>query len=209
MMKLYTFGTPNGRKISIALEEMGLDYEAVTIDITQGDQNTPEFLAINPNNKIPALVDDDGTIVNESGAILLYLAHKTGKFAPEIGSPGYWEMLEWLMWQMGGFGPMLGQSHHFLHFNPGVSAYAEERFATEARRLYSVLDQRLSTRDFITDELSVADFSIWPWVSRFEYQKIDLKDYPNVREWYQRLAQRPAFIKGYAVPKDVGPIPLG
>ena len=209
MIKLYTFGTPNGRKVSIALEEMELDYEAITIDITKGDQNTPEFLAINPNNKIPALVDDDGTVVNESGAILLYLAHKTGRFTPAYGTPTYWEMLEWVMWQMAGFGPMLGQSHHFLHFNPGKSPYAEERFATEVKRLYGVLDKRLSTREFIMDELTVADFAIWPWASRYEFQKIELSDFPNVQEWYRRLAQRPGFIKGYAVPKDIGPIPSG
>jgi GST-like protein len=208
MMKLYTWSTPNGRKISIALEEMGLEYEAVPVDIGADDQFAPEFLALNPNHKIPVIVDSDGTVVNESGAILLYLTEKTGMFAPARSSSEYWEMMRWLMWQMGGQGPMLGQAHHFLKFNPGKAPYAETRFGAEARRLYKILDQHLTGRDFVLSDLSICEFAIWPWVSRFEFQRIDLSDFPAVKSWYQRLAMRPGFQRGYAVPKDVGPIPL-
>ena len=206
-MKLYSWTTPNGRKVSIALEEMGIPFETIPIDITKDDQHKPEFLAINPNHKIPALVDGD-VIVNESGAILLYLAKKTGKFAPEYGTSEYWTMMEWLMWQMSGFGPMLGQAHHFLHYNPGKSDYAEARYQKEALRLYGVLNAHLSKSSFILNELSIADFAIWPWASRFEFQRVDLNDFPAVRDWYVKLAERPAFQRGYALPLDVGPIPF-
>lgn len=206
-MQLYTWSTPNGRKVSIALEEMGLNYETFAIDIGKGDQHRPDFLSLNINHKIPTLVDGD-QVINESGAILLYLAAKTGQFAPDYGTAEYWAMVEWVMWQMGGLGPMLGQAHHFLHFNPGKSDYAEARFKSEAERLYGVLNKRLEGRAHVAGDLSVADFAIWPWVSRFEYQKIDLNAYPNVAEWYARLAVRPAFQRGYAVPVDAGPIPM-
>ena len=208
MIDLYTWSTPNGRKVSIALEEMGLAYEVHTVNIGKDEQFSPDFLAISPNNKIPAIVDrETGTTMMESGAILLYLAHKTGRFLPK-DADRYWQAMEWLMWQMGGFGPMLGQAHHFLHFNPGRSDYAEERFGREARRLYGVLDERLEGREHLTGELSVADFAVWPWASRFEYQRIDLNEYPNVRRWYVALARRPAFERGYAQPHDAGPIPM-
>lgn len=205
-MKLYSWGTPNGRKVSIALEEMGLTYETVAIDIGAGDQDTPEFRQMNPNGKIPVLKDGD-RVIFESGAILLYLAQKTGQFCPPHGTPGYWDVLQWLMWQMGGFGPMLGQAHHFLHFNPGKSDYAEARFAAETRRLYAVLDQQLETRPHICGDLTIADFAVWPWVSRFGFQKIDLNGFPHVRKWYLRLAERPGFIAGYAVPDSSQTIP--
>ena len=207
MIELYTWATPNGRKVSIALEEMGLDYRAIPVDIGEGEQSAPDFLAMNPNGKIPVIRDRDRSVF-ESGAILLYLAEKTGRFMPPQGSDAYWQAMEWLMWQMGGFGPMLGQAHHFLHFNPGRSDYAEERFGKEARRLYGVLDERLEGREHLTGELSVADFAVWPWASRFEYQRIDLNEYPNVRRWYVALARRPAFERGYAQPHDAGPIPM-
>lgn len=207
MIKLYTWGTPNGRKISIALEEMGLAYEVMPIDIGAGDQFTPDFLALNPNHKIPVLVDSDGTVVNESGAILMYLAEKTGQFAPKREDPEYWEMMRWLMWQMGGQGPMLGQAHHFLQFNPGKAPYAEERFGKEAQRLYGILNQHLDGRSYVLSDLSICEFAIWPWVSRFEYQRIDLNDFPAVKRWYLALADRLGFQKGYAVPTDLGPIP--
>jgi len=206
-VKLYTWTTPNGRKVSIALEEMGISFDTVAIDISKDDQHQPEFLAINPNNKIPALVDGDVT-VNESGAILLYLAEKTGKFAPKYGTSDYWTMMEWLMWQMGGFGPMLGQAHHFIQFNPGKSEYAEARYHKEALRLYRVLNARLSKSNYVLDELSIVDFAIWPWASRFDFQKVDLNDFPAVRDWYVKLAERPAFQRGYASPSDSGPIPM-
>lgn len=207
MIKFYSWTTPNGRKVSIALEEMGLAYESFAIDIGKGDQFDPAFLEISPNNKIPAIVDGPKAIF-ESGAILLYLAEKTGKFLPAKGTDEYWDVQQWLMWQMGGFGPMLGQAHHFLKYNPGESPYAEKRYHEEAKRLYGVLDKRLSENEFITSNLTIADFAIWPWASRFEYQKIELSDFPNVKRWYIQLAERPGFQRGYAEPLDVGPVPL-
>ena len=208
MLKFYSWTTPNGRKISIALEEMGIAYQAIPIDIKKGDQFTPEFLAIRPNNKIPVIVDEDGTTIFESGAILLYLAEKSGKFMPQSGSADYWQVMQWLMWQKAGFGPMLGQAHHFLHFNKGKSDYAEARFSKEANRLYRVLNTHLEGRSYIGEALSIADFAIWPWVSRFEFQQIDLKNFPAVHDWYLSLAERPGFIRGYAQPMDSGPIPV-
>lgn len=207
MIKLYTWGTPNGRKISIALEEMELEYECVPVNIGKDEQFEDEFLKISPNNKIPAIVDENVTIF-ESGAILLYLAAKSGKFMPNYGCAQYWQMMQWLMWQMAGFGPMIGQAHHFLKFNPGVAPYAEERFFKEAQRLYGVLDQHLENRETIIDDISIAEFAIFPWVSRFEFHKIDLYKYPNVLCWYQKLSQRKGFIAGYKQPSDTGPIPM-
>lgn len=207
MITLYSWSTPNGRKISIALEEMGLSYKSVSVDIGKDQQFAPEFLKIAPNNKIPAITDGNFALF-ESGAILQYLAAKTGKFSPDYGTPEYWEMTQWLMWQMGGFGPMIGQAHHFLQFKPGTSEYAEKRFHTETKRLYGVLDKQLAQSEFLVSELSIADFAIWPWASRFDYHKINLNDYPNVCRWYKQLAARPGFIKGYKVPKDTGAIPM-
>ena len=206
MIRLYTWSTPNGVKISIALEELGLDYEVVPIDIGKDEQFAPEFLAISPNNKIPAILDGDVTLF-ESGAILLYLAHKTGTLAPPAGSPGYFDMMQWLMWQMSHFGPMLGQVHHFLKFNPGKSEYAEKRFQQEALRLYRVLNTRLEGRDYIAGEFSIVDIATWPWASRFEFQQIDLHDFPEVMRWYLDLADRPAFQRGYRVPDENWRIP--
>lgn len=209
MIKLYTWGTPNGRKVSIMLEEVSLPYQVLPIDIGKGAQFEPSFLAINPNNKIPAIVDEDtGLALFESGAILLYLAEKSGMLIPN-DTDNKWQVLQWLMWQMGGQGPMLGQAHHFLHFNPGKSEYAEERYRQEAKRLYSVLNKQLEQRRFIAvDQLSVADIAVWPWVSRYEFQKIDLHEYPQVLEWYLRLADRPAFQAGYKVPDSTQEIPI-
>lgn len=211
MIDLYTWTTPNGRKVSILLEELGIPYEAHAIDIGAGDQHKPEFLKISPNNRIPAIVDrDNGMTLMESGAIMLYLGQKHGRFICE--GDEYWRMMEWLMWQMGGLGPMLGQVHHFVKYNKGKSAYAEERYSTEGHRLYRVLNTRLEGRDFIAGagrgEYSVADMACWPWISRFEWQEIDLNDYPNVRDWYVRIAERPAVQKGYQVPKYVTDIPM-
>ena len=208
MIDLYTWTTPNGRKASILLEELGVPYEAHPIDIMKNDQFAPEFLKIAPNNKIPAMVDrETGLTLMESGAILIYLADKHGRFLPKEGEPRY-RVLEWLMWQMGGIGPFLGQAHHFLHFNKGKAPYAEERYRNEARRLYGVLDRRLAGRDFLADDYSIADVATWPWISRFEWQEIDLSDFPNVKRWYVEIAARPAVQKGYQVPKAVGEIPL-
>ncbi len=209
MIDLYTWTTPNGRKVSILLEELGVDYTAHAINIGQGEQKTPEFLAVSPNGKIPAIVDqDNGMKLMESGAIMLYLAKKYGKFLPEE-STARMRTIEWLMWQMGGLGPMLGQAHHFVHFNPGKAEYAEERYRAEAARLYGVLNERLEGRDFIVDEYTIADMACWPWISRYEWQEIDLADFPNVRSWYKRLLSRDAVQKGYHVPKKVGEIPEG
>jgi GST-like protein len=204
MIDLYTWSTPNGRKISIALEELGVPYTVHAIDIGKNQQFDPGFLAINPNNKIPAIVDrDTGRAMMESGAILLYLADKFGA----LMGPDRWVTLQWLMLQMGGVGPMLGQVHHFLRFNPGKAPYAEERFRAEAVRLYRVLDARLSDRAYLADAYSIADIATWPWVSRYEWQQIDLADYPNVARWYLMIADRPAVRRGYDVPAKVGDIP--
>ena len=207
MIDLYSWTTPNGRKISIALEEMGLEYKSHAIDITKDEQFAPNFLKISPNNRIPAIVDEDNSIF-ESGAILMYLAEKTNLFAPEYGSHEYWQMMQWLMWQMVGFGPMIGQAHHFLKYNKGKSEYSEQRYHAETLRLYGVLDSQLATSPYIISTLSIADFATWPWASRFEYHQVDLNDFPNVKRWYLELAARPAFARGYAQPKDAGPIPL-
>lgn len=208
MIDLYTWTTPNGRKASIALEELGTHYSAHAIDISKDEQFQPDYLRISPNNKIPAMVDGDtGVTLMESGAILVYLADKTGRLLPGKGEARY-RVLEWLMWQMGGIGPMLGQAHHFLHFNRGKAPYAEERFRTEARRLYGVLDKRLTGRDFVAGEFSIADIAIWPWITGFEWQDVDLNDFPEVKRWYLAMAARPAVQKGFQVPKFTRDIPM-
>jgi GST-like protein len=208
MIDLYTWTTPNGRKASIMLDELGLDYTAHAINITQGDQHEPAFLKISPNNKIPAIVDhDNGVSVMQSGAILIYLAEKTGQLMP-TADKARWQVLEWLMWQMGDLGPMLGQVHHFVHYNQGKAPYAEERYFKEAQRLYGVLDARLADHEYLVDDYSIADIATWPWISRFEWQTMDLNDYPNVKRWYLAIAGRPAVQTGYHVPKKVQDIPL-
>ena len=208
MIDLYTWTTPNGRKISIALEEMGLPYTVHAVDIGKDEQFKPEFLKISPNNRIPAILDRDNNFsLMESGAILLYLAEKAGKLLPTDKLKRY-RVTEWLMWQMGGIGPMLGQVHHFVKYNKGKAPYAEERYLKEAHRLYGVLDRRLAGREYLADEYSIADIATWPWISRFEWQTIDLGQYANVKRWYTAIAKRPATQKGYKVPKDVGEVPL-
>lgn len=200
MIDLYTWGTPNGRKVSIALEEMGLPYEVHPINIGKNEQFAPAFLKISPNNRIPAIVDrDTGLCLFESGAILLYLAEKTGKFWPQAGE-AKWRTLEWLMWQMGGVGPMLGQAHHFMKFNPGKSDYAEERYAIEAKRLYGVLDRRLEEVEYVAGDYTVADMAIFPWIARHEWHRTDLNDFPSVKRWYKSIAARPAVQRGYDIP---------
>ena len=209
MIDLYTWRTPNGRKISILLEELGVDYTVFPVDIDKGEQHNSLFLGFSPNNKIPAIVDhENGMCIMESGAILLYLCDKYHKFlADDIVERS--RITEWLMWQMGGVGPILGQVHHFTHFNPGLSNYAERRFHAEAIRLYNVLNDRLNGRSFICDAYSVADIACWPWISRYEWQQIDLKEFPNVRSWYQRILDRKAVQRGYHVPEHMGSIPPG
>ena len=208
MYDLYTWTTPNGRKVSILLEELEVPYQVKPINIGQGEQKTPEYLAINPNNKIPSIVvQETGRAIIESGAILLYLAETHDRFISADPDERL-IAIEWLMWQMGGLGPILGQTHHHVHFNRGKAPYTEERMLAETRRLYSVLDTRLDGRDYIASDYSIADIACWPWVSRFEWQEIDLNDYPNVRDWYLRIAQRPAVQRGYDVPKKVADIPM-
>ena len=208
MIDLYTFGTPNGRKVSIMLEELGLPYTVHLVDISDDHQFREEFLKISPNNKIPAIVDhENGMSLMESGAILLYLAEKTGQLMPK-DETGRWQVIQWLMFQMGGLGPMLGQVHHFLRFNPGISEYAEQRYRNEALRMLGVMDRQLGIHDYLAGEYSIADIAAWPWVSRFEWQEIDLNDFPNVKRWYLDIAARPAVQRGYKVPTDLGNIPL-
>ena len=206
MIEFWTWNTPNGRKISIALEEMGLPYKVVPVNIGKNEQFNPEFLAFSPNNRIPAIKDPDGPdgkpiTVFESGAILLYLAEKTGKFLPTSlrdRVPVY----EWLMWQMGGFGPMPGQVHHFLGVeNEQDRRYGLERYSKETKRLYGVLDRRLTGRDFVATSggPSVADFAILGWAWRHERHKVDLAEFPAVRRWYDTMMARPATKKGFEV----------
>jgi GST-like protein len=208
MIDLYTWSTPNGRKVSIMLEETGLSYTVHSIDINKNEQFEPGFLKISPNNRIPAIVDrSNGQTLFESGAILMYLAEKAGRFWPKSGE-AHWRTIEWLMWQMGGLGPMLGQVHHFVKFNRGKAPYAEERYSKEAHRLYGVLDRRLAVIEYVAGEYTIADMAIWPWISRFEYQEIDLNAYPNIARWYRQIAARPAVQKGYHVPVPQPAIPM-
>lgn len=201
---LHTWNTPNGRKISVALEEMGLPYRVIPVDIGRGAQFQPEFLKISPNNRIPAIVDPNGPggapiSVFESGAILLYLGEKTGKFLPRDLRARV-PVLEWLMWQMGGFGPMPGQVHHFLGVeNEADRRYGLERYSKETQRLYGVADRRLAGREWFADEVSVADFAIVAWAWRHERHKVDLAAYPNVRRWYDAMMARPAVRRGFEV----------
>jgi GSH-dependent disulfide-bond oxidoreductase len=203
-IEFYTWNTPNGRKISVALEEMGLPYKVHTVNIGKDEQFKPEFLAISPNNRIPAIVDTEGPggqpiSVFESGAILIYLAEKTGRFMPADLRKKV-PVLEWLMWQMGGFGPMPGQVHHFLGVSDPVDQrYGLERYSKETRRLYGVLDRRLAGRDYVADECSIADFAILGWAWRHERHKVDLAEFPNVKAWYERCMARPATKKGFEV----------
>lgn len=203
-VELHAFDTPNGRKISVALEEMGLPYTVRVVDIRKGQQREPEFLKISPNGKIPAIVDHDGpngkpVSIFESGAILIYLGEKTGRFWPpdlEARIP----VLEWLMFQHGGFGPIPGQVHHFLTVDDeGDRRYALERYSKETRRLYAVMDGRLAGREFFADALSIADFAILGWAWRHPRHKVDLAEFPNVKRWYETMMARPAAARGFAV----------
>lgn len=208
MIDLYTWTTPNGRKISILLEELGLPYTAHAVNIGKDEQFAPDFLKISPNNKIPAIVDHDtGVSQFESGAIMIYLAEKAGKFLP-TDTKARAEVMQWLMWQMGGFGPMLGQAHVFLKFNRGLSQPAEDRFGKEAQRLYGVLDRQLADHEYVAGDYSIADMAIFPWAARHDWHEVDLTAFPNVLRWYRQIAARPAVQRGYQVPSDVGPIPM-
>jgi GST-like protein len=202
---LYTWTTPNGRKVSIMLEEVGLPYRVHPVHIGQNDQFKPEFVAINPNSKIPAIVDPDGPggkplPLFESGAILIYLADKTGKFLPKEPRAHY-ATLQWLMFQMGGVGPMFGQAHHFLRAAKEDVPYGKKRYADEAKRLYSVMNRRLGEAKYLAgEEYTIADIATYPWVARHEWHLVNLADFPNVNRWYQVISARPAVVKGMAVP---------
>lgn len=204
-IELHTWNTPNGRKISVALEVMGLPYRVFPVDITQGQQFDPAFLRISPNNRIPAILDPDGPSgepisVFESGAILLYLANKTRQFLPNDARRRV-AAHEWLMWQVGGFGPMPGQVHHFLGVkDPQDQRYGLERYRKETLRLYGVMDRHLSHHEFFADELSIADFAILGWTWRHERHQVSLADFPQVQRWYQALMARPAVRRGFEVP---------
>ena len=210
MIEFYTWFTPNGRKVAILLEELGIDYNVHSVNIGKDEQFDPDFLKISPNNKIPAIVDtDNGDYpLFETGAIMLYLAEKHGQFLNTQDRDVYFRTMEWLMWQMGGFGPILGQVHHFTKYNPGKSDYAQERYENEARRLYGVLDKRLEGRDFIVDEYSIADMACWPWAARHNWQEIDLNEYPNVRRWYMTMLDRPAVQAAWNIPENDQPLPI-
>lgn len=204
MIDLYTWSTPNGRKVSIMLEELALPYKVHAIDIGKGDQFQPDFVAVSPNSKIPAIVDSDGPggkpySLFESGAILLYLADKSGRFLPTKKTERF-EVIQWLMFQMGGVGPMFGQTHHFLRAAPEPVPYAIERYSKETRRLYGVLDKHLAGRQWLGSGYSVADMATYPWVARYDWHKVDLADFPNVKRWFDAIGQRPAVQQGMKIP---------
>ncbi|MEL0114169.1 MAG: glutathione S-transferase N-terminal domain-containing protein [Rickettsiales bacterium] len=209
MIDLYTWFTPNGRKVSIMLEECGLDYTTHAVNIGKDEQFAPDFLKISPNNKIPAIVDrDNGKSVMESGAILMYLADKTGKLWPQ-DPDGKWSTMEWLMFQMGGVGPMFGQCHHYTKYNPGKAPYAEERYLNETKRLYGVMNKKLGQTGYLAgDEYTIADIAVWPWTARHDWQTVDLNDFPNVKRWSLEILNRPATRAGWNVPENEQEIPL-
>ncbi len=204
MIDLYTWSTPNGRKVSVMLEEVGLEYTVHPINILEGDQSTPEFIALNPNGKIPAIVDSDGPggepiSMFESGAILIYLANKTGKLYPEDERQRY-EVLQWLMFQMGGVGPFFGQANHFRRFAKEQVPYAIERYTKEAHRLYRVMDARLAEVEYLAGDYSIADVATYPWTARHPWHGIELDEIPNLKRWFDAISARPAVERGMAVP---------
>ncbi|MHA3062709.1 glutathione binding-like protein [Acinetobacter sp. ANC 4641] len=203
MIDVYYWGTPNGHKITIALEEMGLEYQIFPINISENDQFQPDFLKISPNNKIPAIVDQNGPrsepiSVFESGAILQYLGRKTGLFYPTDEQQRV-EVEQWLMWQMGGLGPMLGQNHHFNRFAKEKIPYAIDRYINESKRLYGVLEKQLIGQNYVAGEYSIADMAIFPWLCRYEWQSIELDEFPNVKAYMQRMNARPAVQKALSI----------
>jgi len=209
MIDLYSWFTPNGRKVSIMLEETGLEYQVHPIAINKGEQNDPEFLKIGPNNKIPVIVDQsNGLSIMESAAILQYLGKKSNKFMPTEGDD-YWKMQEWLMFQMASVGPMMGQVHTFVHYQGGENIEASERYVNETKRIYGVMNKQLSGREYFLDwGYSIVDIAIFPWVGRFDWQTVNLNEYENVKRWYLKIKDRPAVIKGWNVPTNDQPMPM-
>ena len=212
MIALHYWTTPNGHKITMFLEEAGLAYRIMPVNISAGDQFKPEFLAIAPNNRMPAIVDHapegGGAAISvfESGAILQYLAEKTGKFLPS-DLRGRVEVMQWLYWQMGGLGPMAGQNHHFAHYAPEKIPYAIERYVKETNRLYGVLNRRLADRAYVAGDYSIADMAAYPWIVSHERQGQNLADFPHVKRWYEAIAARPAAVRAYAKAKEVNTQP--
>ncbi len=205
MIDLYSSPSPNGRKITIMLEELNIEYNPIFINLEKKEQFSEDFSNISPSNKIPVIVDkDNNQIIFESGAILLYLAKKYQKF---LNEENYWEVIQWVFFQMAYVGPMLGQAHQYLFYNPGKSKYAEEKTKGYVKHIYEILDKRLSKNEFFSKEYSIADIAIWPWTARFERHQINLKYYPNVLRWYLQISKRPAVIKGYNVVGDFFEIP--
>ncbi len=210
MIELHYWTTPNGHKITMFLEETGLPYEIVPVNIGKGDQFKPEFLAISPNNRIPAIIDhepaDGGAPISvfESGAILLYLAEKTGEFIP-ADIRGRVEVVQWLFWQMGGLGPMAGQNHHFAIYAPEKLPYAIDRYVNETNRLYAVLNKRLADREFVAGDYSIADMASYPWIVPYERQGQNLDDFPNLKRWFNVIKERPATVRAYAKAKEINP----
>lgn len=215
MIDLYYWTTPNGHKITMFLEETGMEYKIIPVQIGKGEQFKPEFLKISPNNRIPAIVDHAPKFkldsrkefsLFESGAILLYLAEKSGKFLSSDLQKRY-ETLEWLFWQMAGLGPMLGQNHHFTQYAPEKIPYAVERYVKESARLYAVLNQQLEGREFITGEYSIADMACYPWIVQYEKQQQKLTDFPNIKNWFERIQAKPATLRAYAKAKEINTAP--
>jgi len=212
MIDLLYWTTPNGHKVTIFLEETGLPYKIIPINIGKGEQFAPDFLAVSPNNRIPAIVDRDPpgggkpVSVFESGAILLYLAEKTGQFLPK-DLHGRYDVIQWLFWQMGGLGPMAGQNHHFNVYAPEKLPYAIDRYVKETNRLYGVLNKRLADRPFLAGEYSIADMASYPWVVPYERQGQKLEDFPHLKRWFEAIKARPATVRAYAKAKDINPQP--
>ena len=195
MIKLYTSPTPNGRKISILLEELNAEYETILVDLSKKEQFKKEFSKLSPTNKIPVIVDtENGQRIFESGAILIYLAQKYKKF---LDNENYWEIMQWLILQVAYVGPMLGQAHQYLFYHRGKSKFAEEKTKGYVEHVYSILEKQLMDKEYIVNNYSIADIAIWPWVDRCERHEIKLEDYPNIKRWYDKISIRPAVIKGY------------
>ena len=206
MIDLYSSATPNGRKITIMLEELALKYNPIQVNLDKKEQFSEKFSKISPSNKIPVIVDkENNQIIFESGAILLYLANKYNKF---LNKKNYWDVMQWLFFQMAYVGPMLGQAHQYLFYHPGKSKFAEEKSKDYTQHIYKILNERLSKNNYICEDYSIADIAIWPWIARFERHQINLKNYPNILRWYLLISERPAVIKGYNIVGDFYEIPI-